>query len=222
MNSKKYYTYVHIKPTGEIFNVGKGTAKRAYKTSQRNKFWWNIVNKYGYEVKIVKYYDTEEEAKIAETKLIAKYRKAGFKLVNMTDGGDGGVGRVCSDITRKRLSKSCGGKNNGFYGKHHTEEIRKRISEANSGKNNFFYGKTHSKETKEKLRKAWIKRRKVGTSDETRKKMSERMMGSGNIMFGRKHSKETKLKMRKIALKRKHTEESKRKISESLKKFNNR
>jgi group I intron endonuclease len=220
VSMKKFYVYIHTKPNGEVFYVGKGTAKRAYKTSQRNKFWWNVVKKYGYEVKIVKYFDNEEDATNAEIKLVAKYRKANVRLVNLTDGGDGGVGRVCTDETRKRLSKAMSGEGNGFYGHNHTEEVKERISEANSGENNFFYGKKHSAETKEKLRKAWIKRKKIGTSDETRKLLREIRKGKGNGMFGKKHSKATKLKIREKALKRRHTLETKKKISESLKNIN--
>lgn len=202
---KKFYIYTHSKPNGEIFYVGKGTAKRAYKTSQRNKFWWNIVNKYDYKVKIVKYFATDEEAAVAETKLIAKYRKEGVKLVNQTDGGDGGsAGRIWSDKTRKKLSERVMGEKNPMFGVKLTKKQREERSKARLGKNNFFYGKKHSEETKKKLRAAWKRRRLIGTSDETRKKMSKRMLGSGNIMFGRKHSKETKLKISK-SIKRKST-----------------
>ena len=65
------------------------------------------------------------------------------------------------------------GKDNPFYGKHHTEETKQKISSKNkgriisekeremrkrinSGENNPFYGKTHSKEVKQKIREANI------------------------------------------------------------------
>jgi hypothetical protein len=45
---KEYYVYCHKNPeTLEIFYIGKGTKKRAYKKDGRGKYWINYVNKYG-------------------------------------------------------------------------------------------------------------------------------------------------------------------------------
>lgn len=84
-------------------------------------------------------------------------------------------GKIFSDLTRQRMSKSAKikyfsdahknnmslsklGKNNGFYGKHHTEESKYKISKKLSGVNSPNYGKSghmkgkhHSDETKLKL-----------------------------------------------------------------------
>jgi len=100
---------------------------------------------------------------------------------NLTDGGDGThgysptkehrskiskttTGRKKSEETRKKISESkkgiprseetrkkLQGENNGFYGKHHTEEAKVKISFASSGKNNPNYGKPMPEEQKENI-----------------------------------------------------------------------
>lgn len=215
--NKKFYVYIHTKPNGEVFYVGKGTAKRAWKKNHRNRLW-HYTAKDGYEVIIKDYYDTDEEAQTAEIKLVAEYRSLGYNLVNQTDGGDGGsTGRVWSEKTRKKLSKASAGENNGMFGKTHTDDVKKLISENNKGSRNGMFGQHHSEETKKKLRAAWKRRRLTGTSEETRALLSKIRTGTGNGMYGRTHSAETKLKMSEIAKKRKHSKESKKKISNSLK-----
>jgi group I intron endonuclease len=144
----------------EVFYVGKGCGKRAYTKHHRNKWWHNIVNKYGYKVIITDYYKTSAEAGNAEIEMIAEYRGLGCELVNQTNGGDGGsFGRIWSEDTIKKLSKAKSGSKNAFYGKHHTKAIKKRISTANSGKKNSFYGKHHTKKTKAKMKAGWVRRR---------------------------------------------------------------
>ncbi len=53
-NLNNYYIYFHINPLkNEIFYVGKGKGNRAYDKNNRNRFWKNIVKKYGYIVNII-------------------------------------------------------------------------------------------------------------------------------------------------------------------------
>lgn len=76
--------------------------------------------------------------------------------------------RVVSEETKAKISKSTSGKNNHFYGKHHTEESKMKNRLSNLGKprneeyrelkriqqlgsSNSFYGKHHSKESIEKI-----------------------------------------------------------------------
>lgn len=50
----EFYVYVHKKPNGDIFYVGKGKKKRAYSKKNRNPHWANVVNKYGtYDIEII-------------------------------------------------------------------------------------------------------------------------------------------------------------------------
>ena len=60
------------------------------------------------------------------------------------------------------------GKNNPFFGKHHSDETRKKMSEALKGENNPLFGKHFSEEHRRKLSEA---HRNI--SAETRRKLSE-------------------------------------------------
>lgn len=62
--------------------------------------------------------------------------------------------------TIQKISESCSGEKNGFYGKHHSEEFKQRRSDElsgismNIGEDNPFYGKTHSDENRVKISQA--------------------------------------------------------------------
>ena len=59
------------------------------------------------------------------------------------------------------MSLRAKGKNNPFYGKHHTADAKRKISRATKGKNNPMYGKHHTQETIRKIslkRKAYLRR----------------------------------------------------------------
>ena len=44
--NRKYYVYAHKKKQdGEIFYIGKGVGRRAYKKTGRSTYWNNIVKK---------------------------------------------------------------------------------------------------------------------------------------------------------------------------------
>ena len=86
-----YYTYGHIRPdTGVVFNVGKGSKRRAYSKSKRNDHWHNVVNKNDgkFDVIIFNWFNNEDDALHAEIWQIAELKHLGH-LVNKTDGGDG-------------------------------------------------------------------------------------------------------------------------------------
>lgn len=61
-------------------------------------------------------------------------------------------GKKLSLATRRLMSLRARGKNNPFYGKHHTAETKRKISLATRGKNNPFYGHHHTEAIKRKLR----------------------------------------------------------------------
>lgn len=82
-----FYVYAHTKPGGEIFYIGKGTRRRAWSKSGRNKYWHNVINKYGYEVTVLADELQENEAIEEEAKLIEHFKKFNC-LVNMLDRGD--------------------------------------------------------------------------------------------------------------------------------------
>lgn len=97
--------YRHLKPNGEVFYIGIGDSKRAHSKKGRSQFWRRIVDKYGYEVQVLKENLTWEDACELECILIDYYgrRDLGLgNLVNLTDGGEGAVNP--SEETRKKMS----------------------------------------------------------------------------------------------------------------------
>lgn len=72
-----------------------------------------------------------------------------------------GYGKVRSQEIRLKISETMiengtsKGKNNGMYGRKHSDESKKKNSESNkiaqAGKNNSFYGKRHTDESKKKM-----------------------------------------------------------------------
>lgn len=183
-----YYVYTHATIDGRVFYVGKGKGKRSVDIRNRNKYWWHIVKKYkAYVTNIVRHGLTCTESLNLEIALIAKLKKK-HKLCNLTDGGQGTSGRIISNETRLKMSKSSKG-NKRSVGRVLSEETKKKIGDAHRGK-----------------------KRKPFTL-ETRLKMSTATKGKNNPMYGKKTSKETKLKLSIAGKGRRHTEESKLKMS---------
>lgn len=121
--------YKHIrKDTKQPFYIGIGKQeKRAYLKYRRNQYWYNIVNKYGYEIEIIHNDITWEEACELEKKYIKKYGRVDINtgiLANMTDGGEGN-NNYSAETIEKMSSKKRGIKL--------TKEHRQKISN-NSGK----------------------------------------------------------------------------------------
>ena len=147
-----YYTYAHYRPDGTIFYIGKGSFKRAHSTAGRNTYWNRIVKKDGeFKVEILALWKTEKEAFDHEIFLIDTFRKMGFKLANVSSGGEGSSGYRHLEETKAKMREAHLGSNNHFFGRKHTEESKRKNAEAHIGNKNMF-GKTHSEETREKIR----------------------------------------------------------------------
>ena len=116
-----YYVYVHYKKGTDIpFYVGKGRWNRINKSSDRNKWWKNIVNKYGFVSEKIEENLNEIDSLFLEQYWISQFKQWGFKLTNMTEGGEG----ISGYKHKKDFNK---GVNNAFYGKIHTDESRKKM-----------------------------------------------------------------------------------------------
>lgn len=196
-SDKKYYCYV-LRDGMEPFYVGIGGKKRrirehSYEVTAYKKGTLNIkrpnLGKIGKMINIesrgnfvdygvIGFYDSWEEVCEVEAELISFVGRVanGGPLLNMTDGGEGAVGRPTSDkqkeAARKANSKPKSresiqkmietkrtiGCRSSFLGKTHTDAWRKDMSERMSGENSHFYGKrgelchnfgrTHSEETR--------------------------------------------------------------------------
>jgi hypothetical protein len=139
MTDNTFYVYAHHKPGDDIpFNIGKGTGRRAWKKERAyNPRWKNIVNKYGFEVRIVAEHLTEDQALWLEVHQIAAWGRADQgkgPLVNLTDGGEGRSGHIPSKETLEKRSISMKGKNIWMKGRKAKEETKEKITKALTGR----------------------------------------------------------------------------------------
>jgi hypothetical protein len=192
----KFYVYAHFIPhESEPFYIGRGCRKRAYSHQGRNKWWNNIVKKYGYEVKILYENLSNEQANELEKQLINQYGRKNTGtgcLVNMTDGGDAMIGLIITDVHRERNSQAL-----------------KNLGELHPAKRESW--------------RLWMRENGPSKRLEVREKISENnSMKNPDIVAklkNRKRSDETKKKISEANSKRIRTEESKEKTRQSLKKY---
>lgn len=130
---------------------------------------------------------------------------------NIADGGSGG--NTYTEETKKRMSKF-------FKGRVISEETRKKMSDASKGKRltDEVKKKLSIAHTGKKLSPELVEIiRDRSTKMEKSPEFIKHMGNGGKYWVGKKHTEETKKKLSEKARGRKHTEESKRKISETRK-----
>jgi hypothetical protein len=158
-NIGKYYLYRHIRLDNNApFYIGIGTKPKNATNSEycrstthnsRSTYWKNITAKTKYEVEILLESDDYEFVKQKEIEFIALYKRIDCCegiLVNMTDGGDGTINRVCSEETRNKISITNTGRvlspetimkiienRKSTLGYKHTEENKAKMSELKKG-----------------------------------------------------------------------------------------
>lgn len=184
-----FFVYVHTRnDTGEVFYVGKGRGRRLKTKRHHNQHWMRVAEKHGFTVHLKHSGLSETCAFTLEKILIARHRKLGSPLVNMTDGGEGVSGAVFSEEAREKMRLAKVGK------KLSADHVQK-IAASNTGK----------KRTEEQ--KSWFKTRVF--TDSYRKAISEGLKG-------RKLSPASIAKMKETRKGYRATEETKRKQSEAL------
>lgn len=161
------YVYRHIRLDQNVpFYIGIGTGKyykRASSKSRRSNYWKAVVNKAGYKVEIMVDNLSYEEAKVKEIEFISLYGRHDLNngtLANLTDGGDGNVGYIYSEKSKKQMSESAKKKilkyGHPMQGKTRSEEANRKQSDSMMGKyvggKNGMYGKTHTKESINKIK----------------------------------------------------------------------
>lgn len=102
-----FYTYAHYTAdTNQLFYIGKGKGKRAYLTTNRNRWWHNKVKKHnGFTVQLLATWNTEKEALEHEKFLIDCFDATGTFLVNIQKSiGKETEGRKLSKETRQKMS----------------------------------------------------------------------------------------------------------------------
>jgi hypothetical protein len=134
------YAYLHCKPDGTPFYVGKGTVRRSRKLYDRNERHTRTVAKYGKENILIGRMEcsTDDIAFELEAGLIKCLKRSGVDLTNMTEGGLGGFqhqvpwnkGKTFSEEHRAKLSKARLGKAPWNKGLILGEEYRSTMSEA--------------------------------------------------------------------------------------------
>ena len=105
----KFCVYLHKRPDGSVFYVGKGIPRRAYdfNPSRRNLKHRNIVAKHGREnigIQVIPCAH-EFEAFALEKVHISIAKAFGSDLANLTDGGEGAAGHVANQAQRAALAK---------------------------------------------------------------------------------------------------------------------
>lgn len=110
-----YYVYLHKKPDGTVFYVGKGKGSRCNSIHNRNPVWKATVKKYGFTVEIVESGLQEWYAFELEEALTYHYglKSDGGTLVNMCYGGGGNNGYVFTEDVKAVISKKNSGIGNG-------------------------------------------------------------------------------------------------------------
>lgn len=201
----EFYVYVHFRNDNKKpFYVGKGKGKRFIHSHGRNKYWWNVVIKAGgYFIRKVQQNLSNEQANEREKYWIKFYRGNGFKLTNLTEGGEGVEGRVCSIETRKKMSE-------WQKGRALPPEHIKKISDSKKGKPSPRKGVKLSIELRKKLSEA---HKGKPLTLETRKKLSLILKGRPSPLKGTKLSLETRKKMSAAHKGKTHSLASRIKIS---------
>jgi len=192
-NERRFYVYMYLNIDNIPIYIGKGTGQRKIqhlrnaKNTAKKTHFLNWIRKHLKEIKedsdVVIYKDnlTQEESLKLENLLITsigRRDKNEGPLLNKTDGGDGGTGRIVTEKERewrREFSKTLW-----------NDERKKEWSE-------HLKGRVSSKETNEKISNS-LKGRKL--SEEVKNKISNsligKMAGKLNPMFGVKLSDERK------------------------------
>ena len=215
-NSKNiFYVYAYLDPrkpgpykygdnefSHEPFYIGKGHGSRCTRTTKRSVWVGNKLGKFkrnGLKVIIIKIAENlcEEDAYKLEIKTIKHLGRCNLEtgpLVNLTDGGDGlrNPSQECRQKMSEIRSLIFRGKGNPFYGKKHTKETRKKISESLMGNVPYNKGQPMSESQKKKLSKANTGKH---LSEEGKQKLRDHFALGNHPFLGRKHSEEAKRKV---------------------------
>lgn len=185
-----YFVYTHTRTdTNEVFYIGIGTIyidkktfkarhRRAFDKSGRSRYWKNIVKSCNgdYKIEIVFECPTREDAFIKETELVKVYGRFDLELgslVNLTDGGDGGINpsketrQLLSDLQKERLKDP-------IY------KQRIKESKAKNPTENYMKGKTFEEifgEEEAKKMKENIRQHNLNMPQEKRDKISKTLTG---------------------------------------------
>lgn len=132
VGDKAFYAYIHAKPDGAPFYVGKGHGRRLNMFHKRNPHHKNVVAKYGKRNILIGKLDCSDEGTAFELEvgLIKCAKRMGAELTNLTDGGHGVSGLIVTPEQRAKISATLTGRKGWRW----TEEAKAKVSAANRGK----------------------------------------------------------------------------------------
>lgn len=154
------YLYRHIRlDINQPFYIGIGSDEnfnRAQETKKRNKYWNSIVNVTPYEIEILLDGLSWEDACKKEIEFISIYGRKNNNtgiLSNMTDGGEGTLGKQITEEFKNKLKERNKGNQ---YWKYKTNfklsaEAKEKISKRFKGENHPRFGLKKSKEEINKM-----------------------------------------------------------------------
>jgi hypothetical protein len=207
------YLYRHIRlDTNSPFYIGIGSDNkyiRANESSNRNKWWKNISNKSKIDVQIMLDDLTWEEACEKEKEFIALYGRKDLgkgNLVNLTDGGEGCLGRIMTAECIAKIAESNRGKKLSKERVEQMSKMRLGVKLSESQKANISKALKGKKKTKEHIENSAKSRKGIvcWKAIEQAKKANT----------GKKHSQETIEKRISSRTKTNHTLESIQKMRE--------
>ena len=152
------------------------------------------IKKYGKEnaiLEVLGEFDDYEEMYKAEQEAIKKHNTKHPNGYNLTDGGKGAYGCKATEERKRKISEA-------NRGRRHSKETRRKISEANKGRDFSIQV--------EAMRKATT----------GRKRSEKEIAATAEFWRGRKHREDSKLKMSVSASMRKASDETKDKMSRSI------
>ena len=138
-----YYVYQYLRTDGTPYYIGKGKGNRAYQ-----KQGHTVPLPIRERITFIKTNITNDEAVELEIALIAKYGRKDLDtgiLRNMTDGGDGSVGRVATKEMKRKIREA-------NLGKKQTQETKDKRAEALRGQKRT---DEHRKLQSESAKKRW-------------------------------------------------------------------
>lgn len=156
-----FYTYLHCKPDGIPFYVGKGKGRRSTDFTSRNRYHKRIVAKYGGQNILVFVFPCESERQALDDEIqhILQLKGEGYSLANLTDGGEGMSGYIAPPELRKKRSINAIGNKNGC--KSRSPETRAKIAASKTGKKRKPFSKEHLeklKASKQSMSAEWRER----------------------------------------------------------------
>lgn len=119
------YEWFNVK-TKEIFYIGKGTKNRYKQTRKRNKLFLDYIQNNNCDVKIIKYFENEDDAFKYEYDKICELKNINQCSCNLDKGGKGGVNFVWTPEMREYYSK---------YNIMKSQKQKERMSKNNPMKN---------------------------------------------------------------------------------------